>query len=45
MTKRTTATKTGKRKAPVTAGELRAPVVIVIIAVLAALAILLKHYR
>jgi hypothetical protein len=44
MTKHVTAEKTGRHNAPIMAGRLCAPVVIVILAVLAALAVLLKQY-
>ncbi|WP_207003784.1 hypothetical protein [Trinickia mobilis] len=39
------AEKSGRRSAPIMAGRLRAPVVIVILAVLAALAVFLRHYK
>jgi hypothetical protein len=45
MIKHATARKTGTRTVPLTAGRLRSPVVIVILAVLAALAVLLRHYK
>ncbi len=45
MTKRVTPEKTDRHKAPITAGRLDVPVVIVILAVLAALAVLLKQYK
>ena len=37
--------KTRKRRVPIVAGRLCVPVVIVILAVLASLAVLLRHYR
>ncbi|MEA3118231.1 MAG: hypothetical protein QOI13_1501 [Paraburkholderia sp.] len=45
MTKYVIAEKFGRRNAPCMAGRLGAPVVIVILAVLAALAVFLKAYR
>jgi hypothetical protein len=45
MTKRGAVPKIGKRNAPTTAGRLYAPVIIVILAVLAALAVFLRQYR
>jgi hypothetical protein len=45
MTKHATGVQTGGRDTPIMAGRLRAPVVIVILAVLAALAVFLKQYR
>ena len=44
MTTHTTVEKTGKRNVPIIAGRLCAPVVIVVLAVLAALAVFLRHY-
>jgi hypothetical protein len=45
MTTHATEETTGRRPAPLLAGRLCAPVLIVILAVLAALAVLLKHYK
>jgi hypothetical protein len=45
MTEHTTVEKSGMRNAPITAGRLCVPVVIVILAVLAALAVFLRQYR
>jgi hypothetical protein len=45
MAKPITVEKTGRRNAPIMAGRLCAPVVIIILAVLAALAVFLKQYR
>jgi hypothetical protein len=45
MIKHANARKTGRRIVPLMAGRLRSPVVIVVLAVLAALAVLLRHYK